>query len=44
MGTLSVGIVLEAVNAVRQKRDVPIVRRKVPAELVVRESTRQVSK
>jgi len=44
MGTLSVGIVLDAVNAVRQKRDVPIVRRKVPAELVVRESTRQVSK
>lgn len=44
MGTLSVGIVLEAVNAVRQKRDVPIVRRKVLAELVVRESTRQVSK
>jgi LacI family transcriptional regulator len=44
MGTLSVGIVLDAINAVRQKRDVPIVRRRVPAELVTRESTRQVSK
>jgi LacI family transcriptional regulator len=44
MGTLGVGIVLDAINAVREKRDVPIVRRRVPAELVVRESTRQVSK
>jgi hypothetical protein len=41
---LSVGIVLEAINAVRQKSDVPVIRRKVPAELVARESTRQVSK
>jgi LacI family transcriptional regulator len=44
MGTLSVGIVLDAINAVRQKSDVPVIRRKVPAELVARESTRQVSK
>ena len=44
MGTLSVGIILDAINAANQKRDVPIVRRKVPAELVLRESTRQLEK
>ena len=43
MGTLGVGIVLEAINAANQKREVPVVRRKVPAELVVRESTRQLA-
>jgi len=40
MGTMSAGMVLDAINAVNQKRDVPVVRRKIPAELVVRESTR----
>jgi LacI family transcriptional regulator len=44
MGTLSIGIVLDAITAANQKRDIPIVRRKVPAELVVRESTRQLVK
>lgn len=44
MGTLSTGIVLDAITGVHQKREVPVVRRKVPAELVVRESTRQKSK
>jgi hypothetical protein len=44
MGTLGVGIVLEAINAANQKREVPVVRRKVPAELVARESTRQLAK
>jgi LacI family transcriptional regulator len=40
MGSLSAGIVLEAINAIEEKQDVPAVRRKIPAELVVRESTR----
>jgi DNA-binding LacI/PurR family transcriptional regulator len=40
MGSMSVGIVLDAIKAVREKQDVPVVRRKIPAELVVRESTR----
>jgi LacI family transcriptional regulator len=44
MGALSIGIVLDAITAANQKRDVPVVRRKIPAELVVRESTRQLSK
>jgi LacI family transcriptional regulator len=44
MGTLSVGIVLEAINAANQKREAPVVRRKVPAEFVARESTRQLAK
>jgi DNA-binding LacI/PurR family transcriptional regulator len=39
MGSMSVGIMLDSINAVVQKRDVPVVRRKIPAELVVREST-----
>ena len=39
MGSMSVEMILEAVKAVSQKREVPIVRRKIPAELVVREST-----
>ena len=39
MGSMSMGIMLDAINAVEKKRDVPIVRRKMPAELVVREST-----
>ena len=40
MGSLSAGMVLEAIKAMDEKRDVPVVRRKIPAELVVRESTR----
>jgi DNA-binding LacI/PurR family transcriptional regulator len=40
MGSMSVGIILDAIKAVQQKRDIPVVRRKIPAELVVRESTR----
>jgi LacI family transcriptional regulator len=39
MGSMSVGVILEAIKAVNQKREVPIVRRRIPAELVVREST-----
>ncbi|HYA64212.1 MAG TPA: LacI family DNA-binding transcriptional regulator [Candidatus Sulfotelmatobacter sp.] len=40
MGSMSVGMILDAIKAVHQKRDIPAVRRKIPAELVVRESTR----
>jgi len=39
MGAMSVGIMLDAIKAVNQKQDIPVVRRKIPAELVVREST-----
>ncbi|HEY2456828.1 MAG TPA: LacI family DNA-binding transcriptional regulator [Candidatus Acidoferrum sp.] len=39
MGAISAGIVLDAIKSVNQKRDIPVVRRKIPAELVVREST-----
>ena len=39
MGALSAGIVLDAIKSLNQKRDIPVVRRKIPAELVVREST-----
>ena len=40
MGSLSAGMVLEAIKAMDEKQDVPALRRKIPAELVVRESTR----
>jgi LacI family transcriptional regulator len=40
MGSMSVGIMLDAINAVDQKKQIPVMRRKIPAELVVRESTR----
>jgi LacI family transcriptional regulator len=43
MGSMSAGLILDAIKAVHQKRDVPVVRRKIPAELVVRESTRPCS-
>jgi len=43
MGAMSVGILLDAINAVAQKRDIPVVRRKIAAELVVRESTRVIT-
>ena len=39
MGSMSVGIMLDSIKAVDQKRDAPVIRRKIPAELVVREST-----
>jgi len=39
MGSLSAGMVLEAIKAVDQKKDIPVMRKKIPAELVVREST-----
>jgi LacI family transcriptional regulator len=39
MGVMSAGIMLEAIQSVEQKRDLPIVRKKIPAEIVVREST-----
>jgi hypothetical protein len=34
-----VGLVLDAIKAVDQKQDIPVIRRRIPAELVVREST-----
>jgi hypothetical protein len=40
---MSVGMMLDAIKAVDQKLDVPVVRRKIPAKLVVRESTRTLS-
>ena len=39
MGTQAVGIILDAIAAAEEKREVPLVRRRLPAELVVREST-----
>jgi len=40
MGAIGVGLVLDWVAASNQKRESPIVSKKVAAELVVRESTR----
>jgi LacI family transcriptional regulator len=42
MGAMSAGIVLEAIKAVDLKKNIPVVRRKIAAELVSRESTRAV--
>jgi LacI family transcriptional regulator len=39
MGSMSVEMMLDAIKAVHQKKDIPVVRRRIPAELVVREST-----
>jgi len=39
MGSMSVGLILDGIKAVNQNQDIPAVRRKIPAELVVREST-----
>jgi LacI family transcriptional regulator len=39
MGSISAGLVLDAIKAMDEKQDAPVVRRKIPAELVVREST-----
>jgi DNA-binding LacI/PurR family transcriptional regulator len=43
MGAMCAGIVLDAIKAVDQKRDIPVVRKKITPELVVRESTRRLS-
>jgi DNA-binding LacI/PurR family transcriptional regulator len=42
MGSMSVGMMLDAIQSVDQKREIPVTRRKIPAELVVRESTRRL--
>jgi LacI family transcriptional regulator, galactose operon repressor len=39
MGSMSVGMMLDAIKAVDQKKSIPVLRRRIPAELVVREST-----
>jgi LacI family transcriptional regulator len=39
MGAMSAGMVLEAIKALDLKREMPVVRRKIAAELVAREST-----
>jgi LacI family transcriptional regulator len=43
MGSMSVGMMLDAIKAVDQKKEIPVMRRKIPAELVVRESTSAVA-
>lgn len=43
MGAMSAGIMLEAIKAVDLKEDFRVVRRKIAAELVNRESTRAIS-
>jgi LacI family transcriptional regulator len=43
MGSSAVGIVVDGINAVLEKREVGATHRKVAPELVVRESTRSVS-
>ena len=43
MGAMCAGIVLDAIKAVDQKRDIPVVRKKITPELVIRESTRRLS-
>ena len=42
MGAAAVGIVVDGINAVLEKRDAPAFHRKVAPELVVRESTRSL--
>jgi LacI family transcriptional regulator len=42
MGASVVGIVLDGINGVLEKREVPATHRKVAPELVVRESTRSL--
>ena len=44
MGVTAVSILLDAINAATEKRELPAVHRKVAPELVVRESTRPVSR
>ena len=33
MGSMSVGMILDAIKTVNQKQDIPVLRRKIPAEL-----------
>ncbi|MGB9435848.1 MAG: LacI family DNA-binding transcriptional regulator [Candidatus Acidiferrum sp.] len=42
MGSMSVGIILDAIKAVNQKNDIPVLRQRIPAELVLRESTQNL--
>jgi LacI family transcriptional regulator len=42
MGTAAVGVVIDGINAVLEKRDIAVCHRKVAPELVVRESTRNL--
>jgi LacI family transcriptional regulator len=42
MGTISVEMMLDAIKAVQQKKSIPMRRRRIPAELVVRESTQSL--
>ncbi len=44
MGTIAVSVVMEGINAALDKRDVPVVRHRVAPELIVRDSTRPVSR
>jgi LacI family transcriptional regulator len=44
MGLIGAGMILDAISGADQKRDVAPVRRRVPAELVARESTRPLAK
>jgi LacI family transcriptional regulator, galactose operon repressor len=39
MGAMSAGILLDAIKAVEQDREFAVLRRKIPAELIIREST-----
>lgn len=39
MGAMCAGIILDAIKSGEQKRDFPATRKKIPAELIVREST-----
>jgi DNA-binding LacI/PurR family transcriptional regulator len=43
MGAMAVSIIVEGINAVQEKREVPAVHRKLAPELAVRESTRSLS-
>ena len=43
MGTSAVGIVVDGINAVLEKREITATHRKVAPELVVRESTRNLA-
>jgi len=43
MGSMSVGMILESIKAMHQKKAVPVVRKKVQAKLVARESTKALA-
>ena len=43
MGTMAVGIIVDGINSLLEKREVGVVHRKIAPELVVRESTRSLS-